>query len=87
MCPTFQCGFTPELPNEELYNVGGSWVAQLVECPTLSFGPGHDLRAVRSSWALGSALNRVCLRPLSLSPSSSPSPSDTPPTCVHVHAL
>ena len=24
-------------------SVGGAWVAQLVECPTLGFGSGHDL--------------------------------------------
>ena len=23
---------------------GGAWVAQLVKCPTLDFGSGHDLR-------------------------------------------
>jgi len=31
-------------------------VAQLVECPTLDFGPSHDLRVVRSSPIWGSVL-------------------------------
>ena len=26
----------------------GAWVAQLVGCPTLAFGSGHDLMVVRS---------------------------------------
>ena len=31
----------------------GTWMAQLVECPTLGFSSGHDLRVVGSSlsWA------------------------------------
>jgi len=33
-----------------------TWVAQSFKCPTLDFGSGHDLRVVRSSPALGSAL-------------------------------
>jgi len=35
----------------------GTCVAQLVECPTLGFGWGHDLRIVGSSPTSGSALN------------------------------
>ena len=30
-------------------NLGGFWVAQSVEYPTLDFGSGHDLMVVRSS--------------------------------------
>ena len=30
----------------------GTWVAQLVKCPTLDFGSGHDLRVMRLSPAL-----------------------------------
>ena len=35
----------------------GAWVAQSVEHPTLDFGSGHDLRLVKSSPMLGSALS------------------------------
>jgi len=35
---------------------GCTWVAQLVKCPTLDFGSGHDLRVVRSSPMSGSTL-------------------------------
>lgn len=31
----------------------GAWVAQLVECPTLCFGLGHDLRVLGPSPPLG----------------------------------
>ena len=34
----------------------GSWVARLVECPTVDFGSGHDLRVRRSSPMSGSTL-------------------------------
>ena len=34
----------------------GAWVAQLVKCPTLDFGSGHDLRVMGSSLVLGSTL-------------------------------
>ena len=34
----------------------GTWVAQLVECSTLDFGSVYDLRVVRLSVTLGSAL-------------------------------
>ena len=50
----------------------GTWVAQSVSCPTLDFGPGHDLMAVRSNLTLGSAAKRgACsgFSPLSLCPS------------------
>ena len=36
----------------------GTWVAQGVDCPTLDFGSGHDLKVMGSSPASGSALNR-----------------------------
>ena len=34
----------------------GAWVAQLVECPTLDVGSGHDLVVMRRSPALSSTL-------------------------------
>ena len=34
----------------------GTWVAQSVECPTLNFGSGHDLRVLTSNPRLGSML-------------------------------
>ena len=37
--------------------VWGSWVAQLMEHPTLGLGSGHDLRVVRSSLMWGSLLS------------------------------
>ena len=37
------------------------WVAQLVKRLTLGFGSGPDLRVVRWSPALGSALSAICL--------------------------
>jgi len=47
-------------------------VAQLVECATLGFGPGHDHRVVRLSPALSSMLNgESASDSLSLSPSLS----------------
>ena len=36
---------------------GHTWVAQLVEQPTLDFSSGHDLRVARSSPTLGSTLS------------------------------
>ena len=46
-----------------------AWVAQLVKRLTLGFSSGHDLRVVRSSPTLGSALSGE-----SLSPCPCPSP-------------
>ena len=40
----------------------GAWVAESVKCPTLDFGSGHDLKVVRSSPKLGSALMARSLR-------------------------
>ena len=42
----------------------GTWVAQLVKCPTLDFGSGNDLRVLGSSPMSGTLLNResACLR-------------------------
>ena len=36
---------TDEQPDEKVPGMrsGGTWVAQLVECPILDFGSGHDL--------------------------------------------
>ena len=51
-----------------------AWVAQSVECPTLGFGSGHDLRVVRLSPASGSALSGE-----SVCDSLSPSPLPYPP--------
>ena len=36
--------------------VGGTWVAQSIECLTLDFGSGHSPRVIRSSPASGSTL-------------------------------
>ena len=38
-------------------------MAELVKLPTIDFGSGHDLRVVRSSLALGSAVSghQACL--------------------------
>ena len=47
---------TPQLSTERR-TFQGAWVAQSVKCPTPGFGSGHDLRAVRSSPALGSVLS------------------------------
>lgn len=56
----------------------GPLAAQSVECLTLDFGSGHDLRAVRSSLASGSMLSRESARDsLSPSPSAPPSPTHT----------
>ena len=43
----------------EIWGTWGAWVAQLVECLTLDFGPGHDLRVVGSSPRSGSVLGMV----------------------------
>ena len=51
-----------------------SWVAESIECPTLDFCSGHDLRVLESSLRLGSALSRE---------SAWVSPSPAPP----LHAL
>lgn len=48
----------------------GTWVVQSVECSTLGFGSGHDLRVVRSDLALGSILSlESASNSLSLCPS------------------
>ena len=48
----------PDFPEVKLYSKNcGSWVSQLVKCPTLDFSSGHDLTVVRSSPTLGSALS------------------------------
>ena len=41
--------------NQKFALGGSAWVAQSVECQSLDFGSGHDLRVVGSSPALGSA--------------------------------
>ena len=52
---------------------GATWVAQLVEGPTLIFGSGHDLTVVGLSPAWGSTLRVEPARdPLSPSPCASP---------------
>lgn len=50
------------------WGVGDACVAQLAKHPTLDFGSGHDLRVVRSSWALCSvqSLFEILFLPLSL---------------------
>ena len=50
----------------------GAWLAQLVKCPTLDFGSGHDLKVVRLIPMSGSILGVL---PLSLCPS--------PLSCAH----
>jgi len=40
----------------------GTWVAQLVKCPTLDFDSGRDLGVLISSPGVGSALGGACLR-------------------------
>jgi len=57
----------------------GTCVAQLVECPTLGFGWGHDLRVVGLRPKSGAALSGESARD-SLSPSRSASPP-TPHLC------
>jgi len=46
--------------NTLLKKIGGAWVAQLVEGPTLGFGSGHDVRVTGSgsSPTSGPALSR-----------------------------
>ena len=34
----------------------GAWMAQLIKCPTLNFGSGHDLTVMGWGPALGSTL-------------------------------
>ena len=52
---------------------GGTWVVHLGQRPTPDFGSGHDLRAVGSSPASGSALTaRSLLGILSPAPSAPP---------------
>ena len=50
----------------------GTWVAQWVECLTLDFGSGRDLRVMGWSPTPGSVLSGG---------PASPSPSATPPAC------
>lgn len=52
--------------------IGGAWVVQSVEHPTLSFGSNHNLRLMRSSPMLGSPSAWSLLRSLSPSPLSPP---------------
>ena len=47
----------PAKEHKELLSARGTWVVQLVECPTLDFGSGHDLRVMRLSSTLGSMLS------------------------------
>ena len=54
----------------------GTWVTQLVECLTVGFSLGHDLRVMRSNSAVGSMLIRE-----SASESLWPSPCSY--TCIH----
>ena len=37
--------------------LGGSWVAQSIECLSIDFGSGHDPRVVESSTTSGSVLS------------------------------
>ena len=37
--------------------LGAAWVAQSVECPTLDFGSGHDLKVMGLSFTSGSELS------------------------------
>ena len=59
-------------------------MAQLVERPTLDFGPGHDLRVVRLSPVSGTLLSME-----SSLLGFSPSPSASSPTCLsaYLHTL
>ena len=41
--------------------MGGTWVVQLVECPTLDFSSGHDPRVVGSSPHSGFMSSVWCL--------------------------
>ena len=45
-----------EVHNKKWVKFRGAWAAQSVEHLTLDFGSGHDLRVVRLSPVLGSAL-------------------------------
>ena len=45
------------LEQRKSISLGGTWVVQPVEPPTLGFGSGHDLRVVRSGHTLGSMLS------------------------------
>lgn len=58
---------------------GSTWVAQLVEQPTLGFGPGHDLRVIRLSPCV-----RLCTGHGAYIRSSLPLPLPHP---IHMHAL
>jgi len=53
----------------------GAWVAQLVKHLILGFGSGHDLRVMRSSPMLGSALT------MESALDSFPLPFPLPPLC------
>lgn len=46
-----------EMQDQEYLSSKGAWVAQLVKCPTLDFGSGHDLRVKRLNLVLGSLLS------------------------------
>ena len=45
-----------------LCGLWGAWVAQLVECLTLGFSSGHDLKVMELSPVTGSTLSRVCFK-------------------------
>lgn len=53
----------PEILSEISLAERGTWVAQSVECPTLSLGSGHGLRVERSSpaWAPHSVWGQLVL--------------------------
>ena len=62
---------------DQKQGMGGAWVAQLVECLTLGFSSGQDLRVLGSSLALVSVLSRE---------SACPSPSAPLLTRVCTHS-
>ena len=75
--------FTSLITARNLVEQGGAWVAQLVECPTLDFGSGHDLRVMRSNPMSGCTLGME-----SAWGSLSSSPSAPPPTLrTSLHSL
>ena len=43
--------------NIKIRQMRGTWVAQLIECPTLDFSLGHDLRVIVVSPMLSYALS------------------------------
>ena len=71
--PSFSIESDFQLCNQKMSGAPG-WLAQLVKCPTLDFGSGHDLRVMRSSpvsvaWWVWSLIKILSVPlPLSLSP-------------------